>query len=150
MRPLRREILLNALKLFQLATMTLAFVLATVPVLGESHAVSLAQFLTMRVKIGNFFIFLGLLILWHTLFSIFGLYKSRRLSTLAADSRDILVATSLGTLCLQVAASILHIRMATPTFLVVFWVLSTLMLICGRVMLRVLLTQTRLRGRDLR
>ncbi len=75
--------------------MTLAFALATVPVLGESHAVSVAQFLTMRVKIGNFFIFLGLLILWHTLFSIFGLYKSRRLSTLAADSRDILVATSL-------------------------------------------------------
>lgn len=150
MRKLRREILLNTLKLFQLATMTLAFALATVPVLAESHAVSVAQFLTMRVKIGNFFIFLGLLILWHTLFSIFGLYQSRRLSTLAADSRDILVATSLGTLCLQVAAAILHIRMATPTFLVVFWVLSTLMLICARFMLRALLTQTRLRGRNLR
>jgi exopolysaccharide biosynthesis polyprenyl glycosylphosphotransferase len=150
MRPLRREILLNTLKLLHLAIMALAFALATVPVLGESRAVSVAQFLTMRVKIGNFFIFLGLLLLWHTLFSAFGLYGSRRLSTPGADSRDILKATSLGTLCLSVAAIVLHIRMATPTFLVVFWVLSTFMLVCSRLMLRLLLARTRLRGRNLR
>jgi len=130
--------------------MALAFALATIPVLGQSHAVSVAQFLTMRVKIGNFFIFLGLLMLWHTLFSAFGLYESRRLSSPGADSRDIVMATSLGTLSLYVAAMILHIHMATPTFLVAFWVLSTLMLVCGRLTLRVLLAQTRLRGRNLR
>jgi exopolysaccharide biosynthesis polyprenyl glycosylphosphotransferase len=150
MRFFRREILLNALKLFHLAIMVLAFALATVSVLGESHAVSVAGFFSVRVKIGNFFIFLGLLMLWHTLFSAFGLYESRRLSSPGADSRDILMAASLGTLCLYVAAMILHIRMATPTFLVVFWVLSTLMLVCSRLVLRVLLVQTRLRGRNLR
>jgi exopolysaccharide biosynthesis polyprenyl glycosylphosphotransferase len=104
----------------------------------------------MRVKIGNFFIFLGLLMLWHTFFLAFGLYKSRRLSTFGADARDVLMATSLGTLCLHAAAIILQIRMAIPTFLVVFWVLSTLLLVSSRFMLRVLLTQTRLRGRNLR
>src|ERR1700674_1269832 len=146
MRSLRREVLLKALKLFHVAIMVFAFALATVPVLRQRHAVSVAQFLSMRVKIGNFFIFLGLLMLWHTLFSAFGLYESRRLSTPGADSRGILMATSLGTLCLYVAAMILHIRMATPTFLVVFWVLSTLMLVCSRLMLRVLLARARLHG----
>jgi len=122
----------------------------TVSVLRESHVLSVAAFFSVRVRIGNFFIFLGLLILWHTLFSAFGLYESRRLSSPGADSRDILTATSLGTLCLYVSAMILHIRMATPTFLVVFWILSTLMLVCSRLVLRVLLMQTRLRGRNLR
>ena len=150
MRPLRREILLNALKLFDLVIMVFAFVVATVPLLRESHTVSLAAFFSMRVRIGNFFIFLGLLILWHTLFSSFRLYASRRLSSRAADVADILMATSLGTLCLWGAAMVFHIRMATPTFLVVFWALSTLMLVCSRLTLRIFLAQTRLRGRNLR
>jgi exopolysaccharide biosynthesis polyprenyl glycosylphosphotransferase len=150
MRPLRREILLNALKLLHLAITALAFALATVPVLRESRAVSFGDFFSMRVKIGNFFIFAGLLILWHTLFSSFGLYSSRRFSSRAADVADIVMATWLGTLFLWGAAMVLHIRMATPTFLVVFWALSTLMLVCSRLALRIFLTQTRLRGRNLR
>jgi len=150
MRPLRRDILLKAHKLFHVAIMVFAFALATVPVLGQSQAVSVAQFLSMRVKIGNFFTFLALLILWHILFSAFGLYESRRLSTPWADSRSIVMATSLGTLSLYVAAMILHIGMATSTFLVTFWALSTLMLVCSSLTLRVLLRQARLRGRNLR
>jgi exopolysaccharide biosynthesis polyprenyl glycosylphosphotransferase len=150
MRSFRREILLKALKVFHVAIMIIAFVLATVPVLAQSHAVSLTAFLSIRVKIGNFFIFLSLLSLWHILFATFGLYDSRRLSTLATDSRNILMATSLGTLCVYVMAMILHIQMVTPTFLVLFWALSSLMLVCSRLMLRLLLARVRLRGRNLR
>src|SRR5207248_4005167 len=39
---------------------------------------------------------------------------------------------------------------ATPIFLVAFWVLSTLMLVCSRLMLRTLLALARLSGRNLR
>jgi exopolysaccharide biosynthesis polyprenyl glycosylphosphotransferase len=127
-----------------------AFALATVPVLRESHSVSFAEFFSMRVKVGNFFTLIGLLILWHTLFSFFGLYSSRRLSSSAADIKDILKATWLGTLSLWGTAMVLHIRMVTPMFLIIFWGFSTLMLVCSRLALRICLARTRLSGRNLR
>jgi exopolysaccharide biosynthesis polyprenyl glycosylphosphotransferase len=129
--------------------MVLAFGVATAPALN-SQAVSITQFFAMRVKVGNFLIFIGLLILWHTVFAAFGLYESRRLSSRGADLADTAMATSLGTLCLSGVAVILHIHMASTTFLAVFWALSTLMLVCSRLTLRTFLAQTRLHGRNLR
>ena len=146
----RRDVLLNALKLFDLAVVVLAFGLATVPTFGVGHTISMADFFSMRVKVGNFVIFLGLIILWHALFSMCGLYDSRRLSDRLAEVADILKATSLGTLCLAGASLLFRIRMATPAFVVVFWALSTLMLVCSRLMMRAVLAQTRLHGRNLR
>ena len=96
----RRDVLLNALKLFDMAVVVLAFGLAAVPTSGVGHTISMADFLSMRVKVGNCFIFLGLIILWHALFSMCGLYASRRLSGRIAEVTDVMKATSLGTLCL--------------------------------------------------
>src|SRR5580692_5098764 len=146
----RRDVLLNALKLFDMAVVVLAFGLAAIPTSGVGHTVSMADFLSMRVKVGNCFIFLGLIILWHALFSMSGLYASRRLSGRIAEVTDIIKATSLGTLCLAGVSMLFHIRMATPAFAVVFWAFSTLMLICSRLMMRAVLVQTRLHGRNLR
>jgi exopolysaccharide biosynthesis polyprenyl glycosylphosphotransferase len=146
----RRDILLNAVKLFDLAMVVLAFGLATVPTSGVGHTISMADFLSMRVKVGNFFIFLGLIVLWHVLFSMCGLYASRRLSSRIAEVTDIMKATSLGALCLGGASLLFHIRMATPAFLVVFWAFTTLMVVCSRLMIRAVLAQTRLHGRNLR
>ena len=146
----RREILLSALKLFDLVVMVLAFALATVPALGVGHTVRAAEFFSMRVKVGNCFIFLGLVILWHCLFSVFGLYASRRLSSHATEIADIAKATLLGTFCLWGASLLFHIRMASPLFLWVFLAFSSLMLICSRLMLRALLARARVQGRNLR
>jgi exopolysaccharide biosynthesis polyprenyl glycosylphosphotransferase len=147
---LRRELLLSALKLFDLLIMVLAFALATVPALGVGHSVRAAEFFSMRVKVGNFLIFFGLLILWHCLFSVFGFYASRRLSSRAAEIADVAKATFLGTFCLWAASLIFHIRMASPLFVGVFLTFSTLMLICSRLMLRAVLERTRVHGRNLR
>ena len=146
----RREVLLNALKLFDLVVVVLAFGLATVPALGVGHTVSMADFFSMRVKVGNFLIFLGQVILWHALFSVCGFYKSRRLSSRTAEVADIARATLLGTLCLAGVSLLFHIRMASLPFVLAFWVLSTLMLVCSRLALRAVLAQTRLHGRNLR
>ena len=54
-----------------LAIMVFAFALATVPALGVGRVVSVAEFFAMRVKVENFIIFVGLLLLWHFLFSMF-------------------------------------------------------------------------------
>lgn len=147
---LRRKILLDALKLFDLAIMILAFALATVLVWGGSQPVSLAEFLGMRVKVGNLFLLLSLMILWHALFSTCQLYASRRLSSVGSEIADMVKATTLGSLFLWGAAWLFHIRMVSHSFLFVFWVLGTLMLVASRLILRAVLVQTRLRGRNLR
>jgi exopolysaccharide biosynthesis polyprenyl glycosylphosphotransferase len=110
----------------------------------------MAEFFSMRVKVQNLIIFFGLLILWHVLFSSFGLYASHRMSSRASESADVVKATTLGSVGLWGAAGLFHIQMASLPFLIVFLVISTGMLVCSRLALRMVLAQARLRGRNLR
>jgi len=148
MSTIRRRLLSDAMKLFDMAVMAFAFALATVPALVVTRTTSMAVFFSMRVKLENFIIFFGLLILWHVLFSSFGLYASHRMSSRATESAEIMKATGVGTLGLWTAATLFHIQMASPAFLMVFLVISTGMLICSRLVLRMFLEQARLHGRN--
>lgn len=150
MSNIRRRILLNAFKLFDMVVMVAAFVAATELLVQQSASVTFAEFLAMRVKVGNFLIFIGLLIVWHALFSGLGLYASRRMSRRSAEIADTLKATTLATVILGVGAVIFRIRMAPPAFLFMFWLLSSSLLVASRLVLRWLLAQTRLHGRNLR
>jgi len=147
---MRRQILLNAFKLLDVTILMGAFGVAALLLLRASHSVSFAEFFAMRVKVVNFLIFCGLLVLWHLVFCSCGLYASRRLSRRSAEIEDLLKATFFATALLGVGAVIFRITMATPTFLLLFWVVSSLLLIISRVIVRTLLAQTRLRGRNLR
>ena len=148
---IRRRVMEDALKLFDLAVMVFAFALATVPGLGVGRVVSVAEFLSMRVKLENFIIFFGMLILWHFLFSAIGLYTSHRLSSRWAESGEIVKGTILGTFGLWVASAIFDLHMASKVpFLMVFLVISTGMLVCSRLVLRMMLEQARLHGKNLR
>jgi exopolysaccharide biosynthesis polyprenyl glycosylphosphotransferase len=150
MSTIRRNILLNVLKLFDLALMVGSFLLATLLVLRESGAMTFSEFLSMRIKVGNFVLFFALIVLWHITFSAFGLYKSRRMSGRRADAIDTFKATTVGTLLIAVAALAVPIRMISPSFLLVFWATDTTVAVTQRLLLRSLLESIRLRGRNLR
>jgi FlaA1/EpsC-like NDP-sugar epimerase len=150
MGMIRRRILSDALKLFDLAVMAFAFALATVPAFGVGRTISVAGFFSMRVKLQNFIIFFALLILWHVLFAIFGLYESHRMCSPASQSAEIVKATILGTLGLWCAALLFHLQIASFLFLILFLVFSTGILVCSRLVLRMVLAQARLHGRNLR
>jgi exopolysaccharide biosynthesis polyprenyl glycosylphosphotransferase len=150
MSTIRRRILSHALKLFDLAVMIVAFAWSTVPAYGVGQKISIAQFFSIRVKLQNLIIFFGLLLLWHLLFSIFGLYTSRRMSSRAAEAADVAKATTLGSIGLWVAATLFHIEMASPPFLIVYLLMSTGMLVCSRLALRLVLAQARIHGRNSR
>jgi len=147
---IRRQLLMNAFKLFDVCTMIVCFGLATLAVSETSKTGSLAEFLSLRVKISNFLIFATFMVSWHVIFSSFHLYASHRLSRRRDEIGDILKACSLGTFMVMVAAVILHIRMATPMFLVIFWASSTLVTMASRVALRSVLKRLRIHGRNLR
>ena len=145
----RRTVLLNSMKLFDLVVVMFAFGLATV-VVSQRATVSLAEFLAMRVKIQNFLVFAVLLLIWHQIYVLFGMYTSRRLSGRWDETFDILKATTLGTCLILVAHLLAHINLWTPEFMVVFWLTTVSTTAIGRQLMRVALRSARVRGRNLR
>jgi exopolysaccharide biosynthesis polyprenyl glycosylphosphotransferase len=137
------------MKLFDLAMVMFAFGLAAV-VVSQKAAVSLPQFFEMRVKIQNFILFAILLLIWHQIYVLFGMYASRRLAGRWDETVDILKATTLGTLLIFFARLLIRIDLVTPEFLVVFWLAVACATAAGRIFMRVMLRNARLRGRNLR
>ena len=147
---LRRRILLQAFKVFDLTVMILAAGLASISTVADVRVASIAELFSMRIKLGNFLIAAVLLILWHSLFIRLGLYKSYRISTRQRELIDVTKASSLCTLVLVAAAVVFRIRLASPRFIFVFWLCSGVMLVLGHSAIRLLLRETRKRGRNLR
>jgi exopolysaccharide biosynthesis polyprenyl glycosylphosphotransferase len=145
----RRQFLLNSMKLFDLVLMVASFGLAAV-VVSERATVSVTEFLALRISIQNFVTFSLLLLVWHLIFSSFGMYASRRLAGPWDETIDILKATTLGTFLLLGSHFLFHISLIMPEFLVVFWAASTAGAISSRVAMRSFLKRVRLHGRNLR
>ncbi len=118
-----RQLLLKTLKVVDLLIMAGVFLLAAVPVSRGGEA-SFAQFLSLRIKVENFILFFGLLGLWHIHFVALGVYQSQRLASLKEELTCVFRATSAGTICVGLLALLFRIRMVTPTFLIVFWLLT--------------------------
>lgn len=149
MSSVRRHMLLTLLKLFDQAVLISSFALATVPVLYES-GLSFSEFFTMRVKVQNFMIFMGILLIWHVVFASCGLYASRRLHSHHSDALDTLKATTLCTFFMGSATVLFQIRMVDLAFLTVFWGASSAIAISSRLGLRYLLSHIRRQGHNLR
>jgi exopolysaccharide biosynthesis polyprenyl glycosylphosphotransferase len=146
----RRRILLKALMLFDLLVLVLSFALAAIPVSRLTGKVSFLSFLSMRIKVQNILVILVLMLVWHSVLSMFGLYESKRLADRWSEEKDVLKAISLGTLVVVVAAFLFKISMVTPIFILVFWTLSSSISISSRLMLRSFLKRVRSHGRNLR
>lgn len=145
----RRQMLLTALKFFDLMVMAASFSLAAVPALYES-GLPFSEFFSIRVKIQNFIIFMGLLFVWYVILASFGLYESRRLLPRHSDLLDTLKATSLCTFSVAAAAMMFHIEMVDLAFLLVLWGASSTIAMSSRLTLRYFLEYVRARGHNLR
>ena len=149
MGNVRRQFLLNSMKVFDLVLMVASFGLAAV-VVSQRATVSVAEFLELRVKIHNFFTFALLLLVWHLIFSLFGMYASRRLGSRWDEVVDIVKATTLGAFLVFLTALAFHITLITTEFLAIFWVASMGTTILSRAAMRSVLRRLRLHGRNLR
>jgi exopolysaccharide biosynthesis polyprenyl glycosylphosphotransferase len=152
MHATRRRMLLNGLKLFDLTLMVGSFLLAAFLILPGAGNVTqtFSEFLSMRIKLINFILFLALALLWYGVLGCFGLYKSRRMSGWRADVIDVFNATTLGSFLITVAGIVFRIRMVTVTFVLVFWMTVTGATIIHRLVLRGLLIRFRRHGHNLR
>ena len=149
MGTIRRQVLLNLLKLFDLALMVVAFSFATV-VVSHASLASLENVLAIRIKISNFIIFSALLLCWHLIFSMCGMYASHRLSSRRDEILDLAKAITLGAFLLFVGHYIFRISLITPKFIAAFWAAAIFAGIISRLALRTFLAQVRIHGRNLR
>jgi exopolysaccharide biosynthesis polyprenyl glycosylphosphotransferase len=150
MTNFRRQILVKTFMLSDLGILAAAYLVAAIQVWHLTGADAFASFVSMRVKVLNILLFLGLVCCWHIIFSSVGLYGSRRLGDRKQEVVDVLKATSVAVIVLAVAAVFFKIKMITPAFLVMFWAVSSVSLVVGRLLMRNFLASVRARGRNLR
>ena len=147
----RRKIILKLFQLFDLLLMGACFLLAS-SVIADLQAphLSFQAFLEMRIKVQNFVIFLGMLLIWNRIFALFGLYDSKRLSRKWDEIFGIIKVTLLGTLILSITGVLFHIAIITPVSIGVFWSAICTLTILSRLLGRFALERIRLKGRNLR
>jgi exopolysaccharide biosynthesis polyprenyl glycosylphosphotransferase len=147
----KHRFLLGTLKLLNLFFMVFSFGLATgLYVVSEGRGVPLSGFLSMRIKLSNFVIFAFLLLLWHLILSLSGQYQSQRLATKPSLIIDAVKATTLASLLLAGVMMAFHVRLATPGFMLVFWISASVLVAGGRVLIRSFLETIRARGHNRR
>lgn len=146
----KHRLTIDLLKLFDLTVVASTFIIAAIAVGRANSDDSLRQFLAMRMKISNFGLIVLILILSHIVFSLCGLYRSRRLSRKRNEVVDVFNAMTINTAVLLALSSVFSITLFSVRFLVIYLVLGTLILAAGRLTLRFVAARVRLHGRDLR
>jgi exopolysaccharide biosynthesis polyprenyl glycosylphosphotransferase len=149
MVPLRRVVLLTALKLFDLFALTACFVTAAL-VARPIPGLSVEHLLALRVRIRNVVIVAGLLAIWHLVLAASGVYRSKRLTSRRRELVGIVRAMALVTAATYVVTSAFGMALDRRWFLSVFFSASTAVLVASRLALRGLLIMARRRGRNLR
>jgi exopolysaccharide biosynthesis polyprenyl glycosylphosphotransferase len=144
----RRSILLLIFKLFDSMLLVSSFLVASIPSMRGLTAISLTDFLAMRISVRNFVLFTALVLLWHMLFSFLDLYESKRLWGQQTEAIDVLEATSLATVALLVVGSFFIPSISSPKFLGLFWAVSTGSVLLSRRVMRFVLRKIRKRGRN--
>lgn len=151
MSTAKRRLFLGMLKILNLGLMSLAFAAAAaLQVQHQSWGVTLSSFLTLRVKLINLAIFAIMLIAWHAILSLCGLYQSQRLAGRVSMVANAIKATTLATLFSGLMAIACQIRLITPVFLLLFWIIASLLVAAARMLIRSGLEVMRVRGRNLR
>jgi exopolysaccharide biosynthesis polyprenyl glycosylphosphotransferase len=149
MSPNRRRFIKYLAKLFDLFVLVASIVIALI-VFSSPKGATLADSMAMRIKLGNCLVFALLLLVWHNVFIVCGLYVSKRLTRQITQVVEVCKATTSGAFVLFLAARTFHLRIVSPRFVLMFWLLSTFSMVAGRITSRWLLLALRSRGRNTR
>jgi exopolysaccharide biosynthesis polyprenyl glycosylphosphotransferase len=150
MGTLKGQVLSSITKLCDLVLLIGSFLVATLPHVRATGSVSLAQFLQFRIRLVDLVIFSILLGSWQLTFAMLGLYGSKRLASRRSEALDAGKATTLCAGILGFASFLLNFKWVTPSFVLTFWVCSTIAVVFTRMAVRTWLRRVRIHGRDSR
>lgn len=142
----RHRLLKNLAKLFDLGALIGSFIFASIVVYSSPNALTLTRLLSLRITIGNCLLFVLLLITWHNIFALCGLYISKRLGDRRAEMLEIAKGTAFSAALLFVSAKIFHIGIVNSSFVLVFGTSCAAAMVSGRLVVRPLLLALRRRG----
>jgi exopolysaccharide biosynthesis polyprenyl glycosylphosphotransferase len=148
--PSTRVVLRTALKLFDLATMGACYAAAALAVMPNAKEMSVEEFFSMRIRLGNVLLFALFLAGWHAIFLVFGVYDSKRLASRWSEISGIVRATAVGSAAIYLLSIVSTIAMVRGEFLPIFFVAITTITVGSRLLLRAALGVARRRGRNLR
>src|SRR5258708_8186987 len=101
-----RRDLVRVGQLLDPSLLTFSYLVAAIRIWHLTEIPSFATFFSMRIKLLNILVFLGLFYFWHLIFSAFGLYGSRRLGDRTGEAVIVLKATSAGAVVLGFSAAL--------------------------------------------
>jgi exopolysaccharide biosynthesis polyprenyl glycosylphosphotransferase len=145
MHDAKRRFLRNAAKVFDILAALASFVMATWAI-SAATSLTLPEFLALRVRLDKCVLFAVILVVWHYIFAACGLYVSKRLSTRRSEAFEVVKATALASAFLYFVGVAGRLAMAKPSFLIVFWLCCTTLMVCGRIMAWAILGRIRMRG----
>jgi exopolysaccharide biosynthesis polyprenyl glycosylphosphotransferase len=146
----RHHLPVGLFKVIDLGLVVFSFVAAALVIVRLEHQISFIQFLSMRTKVSNVLICVLTLLICELVFSMCGLYVSRRLSSKIAELGDVFRAVTLLVACFIVVGWLFSIQMITLSFLGVFWIVCLAIVFGFRLILRAALASLRAQGRNLR
>jgi len=149
MGSLKGQVLSSITKLCDLVLLIGAFLVATLPHV-RSNSISLAQFLQLKIRLVDLVISAVLLASWLLIFTMLGLYGSKRLTSRKSEATDAFKATTLCAGFLGFASFALNFQWVTPSFVMTFWICSTVAVVGTRMAVRTWLRRLRIHGRDSR
>jgi exopolysaccharide biosynthesis polyprenyl glycosylphosphotransferase len=153
MRPkineMMRRIVFNALRVVDIGLIMLSFGAAAVVSVNAGKWTTIAIVLASKVSLSSCVLFAIAILLCHGVFSLCGLYQSKRMATKSAEAAEVLRALTLSTACLWCEGKLFAILLITPYFLVAFWAIGSAVVITTRMLLRYALRGLRKRGRNL-
>jgi exopolysaccharide biosynthesis polyprenyl glycosylphosphotransferase len=145
----RRLFVKNLAKLFDICVLVTSVVVA-LAAFSLPKGMTLAGSMEMKIKLGNCLVFLFLLLVWHNVFAFCGLYASKRLTKQFSQVAEVSKATTLASFVLFVSALAFHLGNVSLRNILLFWLLTTCMMVAGRVAARWLLLVLRSKGRNTR
>jgi exopolysaccharide biosynthesis polyprenyl glycosylphosphotransferase len=150
MNEAKRKLVGGAMKLFDLFAASLALAFAAVLMTGTRGRVPLRGVMSLQIRVSHALLYILLLLIWHGLFSMCGMYESKRLTAKLDLVRELFLATTLATASLTIIEWAADIRSMSLTFIELFWLCSALILLGSRLLIYYLLRRIRTSGRDLR
>jgi exopolysaccharide biosynthesis polyprenyl glycosylphosphotransferase len=149
MHEIMRRLVLNALRVSDIALTMLAFGLAAALSINAGKGTTIASVLASKVRLSSCVLFAIAILLCQAVFSLSGLYQSRRMSGKGSEAADVLRAITFSSALLWAEGKLFYILLISPTFLIAFWVIDSVLVITARLLLRSVLGAIRKSGHNL-
>lgn len=130
----------RVLKIADLSVFLVAFVLVVATPHIDPDAVSIGEFLSMRIKVQNILVFGGFMLAWYWTLRLFGLYRGDRVAgDRLREAADVIKADISASLLIYGLAHVIGIEFMSSRWLVTFFVATLVLLMAVRVALRFML-----------